>query len=184
MDFTFPDSKRTVTLEGINFLTLSLLRGQYENSFPNKPVLGPDPMEEADYNSNDPVWQEKVKDYNTAKVNYAAAKVVWDNNVAKATWAGIKLYYTSCLTTVDEEAVNKVLKQTAPFMDLKQSIRDGYKELQVPFQEDLMDAYIYLWHVCVSNGSEQSLFGDAIMMGTGPTQEAVQSALFRFRGKI
>jgi len=54
--------------------------------------------------------------------------------------------------------------------------------LNVPMPEDLLDKYIYLFHVCITNQSEQTLFTNMIFSGSAPSQEAVREALFRLRG--
>lgn len=171
MEFTFPDSKRTIETEGVNFLTLSMIRGWYEKNYPGKPEV--------------PVLQiEDVKEPNPKDPDYMQALEEWRTRMNRARWAAVKLYYASGLKTIDEQAVQKAIDSVAKFIDLKQEILDGYSELGVEFQPDLMTKYIYLFHVCITNSSEQTLFENALMGGSGPTQEAVQQALFRLQRPV
>lgn len=171
MEFTFPDSKRTVEIEGVNFLTLTMLRGWYEKNYPGKPEV--------------PTIQiEDVKEANPKDEKYVTALSDWTTQMNKARWAAVKLYYASGLKTVNEPAVQQAIDGVKQFIDLPKEILDGYKELGVDFPPDLMTKYIYLFHVCITNSSEQTLFENALMGGSGPTQEAVQQALFRLQRPI
>lgn len=171
MEFTFPDSKRTVEVDGVNFLTLSMIRGRYEKEYPGKPQVPTIQIDDVvEPNPNDEKYQKDLKE--------------WATRMNMARWAAAKLYYASCLKTIDESAVEKAVRDVSSFIDLRQEVLNGYAELQVPFNPDLMDKYIYLFHVCITNTAEQALFENALLTGSAPTQEAVQQATFRLRGQI
>lgn len=185
MEFTFPDSKRTVELEGVNFLTLTMLRGWYEKNYSGKPEKPVDPMESLpEGDTSDPEFKKKYELYLKEAKEFDGKLSEWTTQMNKARWAAVKLYYASGLKTIDEGAVQSAIDSVAKFIDLKQEILDGYKELGVDFPPDLMTKYIYLFHVCITNSSEQALFENALMGGSGPTQEAVQQALFRLQRSI
>ena len=188
MKFTFPDSGREIEIEGYSNLTASLLRGWYENNYRNKPVEPKDPLEEtSDGNVSSPEFKAKQEQYLKDKDQYAKDLALWTTSMSLARWAGTKLYYASCVVNPDTKAVEKSeykFLKLPPHIDLREAIREGYKELGVEFDEDYMDSYIYLFHVCIASAGDQTLFEDMLMTGSAPTQEAVQTALFRFRGKI
>lgn len=187
MDFKFPDSGRTVEISGVSFLSLTLLRGYYDDTYPGKPVEPVDPMETTeDGIVHTPAFQEKYKEYKAAKDKYDKDFALWTIKVNQAKWLAVKVLYADGVVpeSIDRGAVDAAIKTLAPFMDLKQTILDGYNTLGVPFNDTLMDAYIYLFHVSIATSGDQTLFEDAIMSGSGPTQEMVQQTLFRFRTKI
>jgi len=184
MQFTFIDSGRTIEIGGISFLTLSLLRSHYENTYGVKPVEPKDPLdtlEDGDVKSE--AFKQASEKYQKDKEAYDAALVEWKNVVGKAQWAGTKLLYAKHLKAIDQAAVDHAVEDMQLIgMDLRQMVRDGYAELNVPMPEDLLDKYIYLFHVCITNQSEQTLFTNMIFSGSAPSQEAVREALFRLRG--
>lgn len=187
MEFTFPDSKKTVQIEGVSFLTLSLLRGWFDKTYPGKPVEPIDPLEaSSDGNVNSPEFKEKYEAYKQAKEQYTKDSALWQIKANQAKWAAVKMYYARSVVedSIDKEAIVNVIQQVQPFMNLPQEIVDGYKELGVPFDIDLLDKYIYLFHVCITTTGDQTLFEDALMQGSGPTQEAVQQSLFRLRSSL
>lgn len=171
MEFKFPDSGHTIKLEGVSSFTLGLLRGQYEKDYPGKPVA-PDMKigEVTEKNPNDPDYIKQLDE--------------WTTRMSQARWAAQKLYYASCVVDPDKEAVQKAILLVAPFMSLPETIQAGYSELGVPFAPELMEPYIYLFHVCITNAGEQQLFEDIVYNGTAPTKEAVDSAKFRLLRQV
>lgn len=186
MNFVFPDSKREIEMEGVSFLTLTLLRGWYEQNYPGKPVKPVDPLDTLeDGNVNTPEFKKARDEYLKDQSKYEMDLKNWTGKMNGARWAATKVYYASCLKSeVDKEAVEKAISQVAPFIDLRQAILGGYKEQEIPFDESILDKYIYLFHVCITNSGEQTLFENALMSGSAPTQEAVQQSLFRLLGKV
>lgn len=171
MQVTFPDSKRTIELEGLSFLTVTMIRGWYEKNYPNKPVVPQIKMgDELEDNPNDK--------------EYVAALGVWNTEMNEARWAAQKAYYASCVVEIDTEAVNKAAEKMAPYVNIRETILEGYTELKVPFDPDILDKYIYLWYVCVSNVGEQTILTDSIITGSSSTKEVVDQALFRLRTQV
>lgn len=184
MEFKFPDSGKTVKIEGYNTGLHLIIRGLYDN-LPGKPAEPIDPMEVfVGKSTNTPEFKEAMENYATEKKEYETALAAWQLKAGRARWAAVKQYYASCVREPDQKSVDDAVNSVAPFFDLRQKILDDYKELGVAFDEALMDAYIYLFHACISNSGEQTLFEDSLMAGTAPTQEAVQSTLFRFGRKV
>lgn len=173
MDYTFLDSKRTIKIEGLSFLTISLLRGWYDQNFVGKPDVPTTTI--------DGIVEPNPKDE-----QYLKAFAAWSNSMRQSQWAAVKAYYASCITedSVDHDAVDHAVKSVASVMDLRQTILDGYEELHVQFDPAILDKYIYLFHVCITNSSEQTLFEDAIMIGSQATQEVVAQTMFRYRSKV
>lgn len=176
MQFHFPDSGRDVEVKNLSFLTLSLLRSQYEATFPGKPVVPVKEIKDGD----------EVVDRVDDKENpeYKKAYTEWFTKMSRARWLGTKVLYANAVQAIDQEAVNNLVDETYVLtgIDLRKAIPEGYKEANVRFNTDLLDKYIYLFHLCISNSAEQTLFEDAMMSGSAPTQEEVQTALFRARG--
>lgn len=172
MEYTFPDSKRKIEMERVSFTALSLLRASYESSYPDKPQV---PMLEID----------GVQEPNPADEKYQEALAEWDRSVSRAVWAATQLLYAKKLKEIDLEAVNALVSDLAEVgVDLKQQVRDRFAEYHVPFEDKYMDAYLYLWCICVTDSSESNLFNIEMTRGSQPTQEAVQRATFSFQGKI
>lgn len=187
MEFTFPDSKKTVQIEGVSFLTLSLVRGSFDKNYPGKPVEPVDPLEaSSDGNVNSPEFKEKYEAYKQAKEQFTKDNALWQIKVNQAKWAAVKLYYAAHVkeSSVDHNAVVDAEAQAKPFIDLRGEILDGYQELGIYFDTDLMERYIYLFHVCITTTGDQTLFENDLMQGSGPTQEAVQQSLFRLRSPL
>lgn len=173
MEFTFPDSKRTVKIEGLSFLTISLLRGWYDQNFVGKPIV---PTTTIDgITEPNPKDEQYLKDFAT-----------WSTSMRQSQWAAVKAYYASCITddSVGPAAVEHAVKSVSSIMDLRQTILEGYSELHVQFDPAILDKYIYLFHVCITNNGEQTLFEDAIMIGSQATQEVVAQTMFRYRSKV
>lgn len=173
MEFKFPDSGRTVKIEGLSFLTISLLRGWYDQNFAGKPTVPT--ITFGDVTEPNPKDEQYVKDL-----------AVWSSSMRQSQWAAVKAYYASCITddSIEPEAVEQAVKSVSSIMDLRQTILDGYNELHVQFDPSILDKYIYLFHVCITNSSEQTLFEDAIMLGSQATQEVVAQTMFRYRSKV
>lgn len=170
MEFTFPDSGKTIKVEGLSYFTLSMIRGKYDN-YPGKPEV---PM----------VTIDKVTEPNPKDEAYVKAMTEWGLKMSNARWAAQKLYYASCIRDIDQAAVDEAIEKVKLWVDLPAAIKAGYEELGVPFEDKLLSAYIYLYHVCMTNSAEQSLFEDMVWSGSGPTQEAVQAAHFRLRTQV
>lgn len=170
-EFTFPDSGRTVKMERVGFTTLSLLRAHYEQATNHKPVVPQITLDGiTEDNPNDP--------------NYKEAKQEWDSRVAARVWLATRMLYAKHVIpqSVDQEAVATVKQELADLgADLPSLIHDEYAKLQVPFNDAYLDAYIYLWHVCIQTSAESSLFHGEMSVGSKASQEAVQEALFRLR---
>lgn len=183
MQFSFPDSGRTVEIEGISFLTLSLLRGHYESTYGVKPVEPKNPLdtlEDGDVNSEG--FKQKKDQYDKDKEAYDKALTAWKDEMGKAQWAATKLLYAKHLKHIDQAAVDALVEDMQTFgMNLREDIKAGYAELKVPLPDDLLDKYIYLFHVCITNQSEQALFTNLVFSGSASSQEAVREAYFRLR---
>lgn len=171
MEIEFPDSKKKVVLEDVSFVNTTLIRGQYEKNFPNKPVVPTIQIQDA-------------TEPNPKDEKYVAALAQWQTKLEQAQWAAVKLYYAACVTNTNSDAVKKYISKVSAFIDLPATIREGYADLGVPFDEALMEPYIWLFHICITNASEQSLFQDAVLSGSAAAQEAVRSAIFRFGSKV
>lgn len=176
MEFTFPDSGRTVELERVPFTTLALLRAHYEISYPNKPtppfteIKDGDEVVERIPNESDP--------------EYLKAKSAWTLRMTSARWAAEKELYAKCVRKVDAEAVQHAVEAVQDFMDLRAEILKGYADLDVPFESSVLDQYIYLWHVCITSSSEQSIFQNWMQMGSQSSQKVVEEYLFRLRSQV
>lgn len=187
MKYTFPDSGYSIELQGFNTGTHMLIRGHYEQSYPGKPQPPLDPLEVyAGKPTNTDEFKALNEVYQTELKQYEVDLTTWQNKMSVARWAAVKVYYASCVTdeSVNEEAVNKAIADVKSYIDLPQTILDNYRDLGVPISSDNLTKYIYLFHVCISNSGEQTLFEDMLMAGTAPTQEAVRSTLFRFGRKV
>lgn len=188
MKFIFPDSGKTVEIDGYSSLTAAQIRGWYEANYPNKPIAPTDPLEELeDGKVNTPKFKKAEEAFKKDSEQFVKDNALWTVRMRQAQWAGMKLYYASCVMNIDKAEVDKVvdrLLEVPPYINLRETIKSGYAELQVPFPEKYMDNYLYLFHVCISSSGDQTLFENALMLGTTPTQEAVDSALFRLRGKV
>lgn len=184
MRYTFPDSGHSIELQGYSTSTHMLIRGHYEESYPNKPQPPLDPLEVfAGKPTNTDEFKQLNEVYQTELKQYEVDLTTWQNKMGVSRWAAVKAYYASCVTdeSVDEQATNKAIEDVSTYLDLPQTIIGNYRDLQVPLSSDNLTKYIYLFHVCISNSGEQSLFEDMLMSGTAPTQEAVRSTLFRPR---
>jgi hypothetical protein len=170
---TFPDSGKTVEIERVSFLTLSLLRAHYEREYEGKPAV---PMLQID-DTTEPNPNDEA---------YKKALSLWETKMRQAQWLASKVLFAKGVVTesIDADAVQKAIDDVAPFMNLEREILDGYKELGVPFDMQYMNAYIYLFHVCITNASEQSLLQTEMISGSGAASEAVQNAVFRVRTQI
>lgn len=184
MQFTFPDSGKTIEIERVSFTTLGLLRAHYETHFPNKPIEPRDPLEEnGDGNVSSDEFKAKRQKFLEAKEQYEKDLTAWQTKVTRATWKATQLMYARHLKGYDADSVAQVEKDAQEFgMNLREQVTAEYADAQVPFDESLMDKYIYLWHCCITTSAESSLFHSEMTLGSKPTQEAVQKSLYFFRG--
>jgi len=183
MKFTFPDSGRTIEMDGISFLSIAQIRGYFEKNYPGKPVYPKDPLEE---HPDQTPTREEMEAYQKAKESYETAYNLWQERMRNAQWAAIKAYYASCVKpeSVVKEDVQRAIDSVKNYVNLPEAILAGYESLGVPFDPSLMERYIYLFHVCISNSSEQVLFENAIGNGSTPTRELVEQMFFRLRTKV
>lgn len=183
MEFTFPDSGKKIEIERVSFTTLGLLRAHYEVSYPNKPVEPRDPLEDNnDGDVSSDSFKEKRKEYLAAKEQYEKDLATWQQKVTRATWKATQLMYARHLKEFDIASITRVEKDAHEFgMNLREQVLQEYRDANVPFDESLMDKYIYLWLCCITTSAESNLFHSEMTIGSKPTQEAVQKSLYLFR---
>lgn len=192
MEITFPDSGRKVVLEGVSNSTLSLLQAKFEKNFGNKPEFAlQDPLEEvADGDTSSAEFKQRRNEYLEQKAVHDEQLAKWQGDVRSIRWAAAKLYYAMAVQQPDIDAVNKEIEKNRLLVDLPQAIIEGFVELGIPeartifADPQMMQNYIYLWHVCITNTGEQSLFTNSTNFGSQQTREAVAEALFRIRSQI
>lgn len=174
--FKAADSGREVKLEEVAFSTSSLLRAFYERTTKDKPEP---PVKEI----KDVVTGEVVERVpNTQDAGYIVAKSVWDARVNQRSYLARKILITQALKDKpDEAAVAREVERTEAVtgMDLREAIRGAYHDAEVPFDDALMDAYIFLWQIVLTNSGEQSAFFDRVNNGSQMAQDAAADARFR-----
>ena len=174
MEYTFPDSGRKIEIERVAFTTLSLLRAHYENNLNHKPV--------APFKKDNEGELTDLPDEKDPK--YVEALNQWNTGVQHAVFLATKVLYVKHLKSeVDFAALKELEDETKELgIDMRKEVREEYAKAGVPFDESLMDKYLYLYCVCVTNVAESQLLNQWMSYGSQPTQEAVQRALYSFRG--
>lgn len=173
VDITFPDSKRTVTLERVPFTTGSLLRSHYEELEPKPSV--PNFVDREGKDLDEP---------NPNDTKYLIAVRERRQKLDTVVWAAQQLLYAKHLKSeVDIEAVKQAIDDFKTLgIDMTAQIRKEFADYRVNFDDNYMDAYIYLFHVCITNANERNLLTSVMTIGSKESEAAVQEAVKTFRG--
>lgn len=152
--FTFPDSGREIELQRVSPFALRSAYAHYDKQhqpqIPNK-VIEQNINGEIDRveipNPNDPTYLSELETWVT-KQPYAHTLI---NNYLYAL-RGLK-------SEPDHEAVEELLLDL-PFI-WEDAIAE-YAQFDVDFDPKVKDAYVFLWHVCVSTNQDLVAFYDTI----------------------
>lgn len=198
--FTFPDSKITIKIERVSYIVLEMMGAAYQSSYPNKPTLPTKKIFDSEGNLTtevdlplDPeilraelkkdlddatkqVVEQDLKDITT----YLELKRKWDIEVNAAHWQATRLLYAKHLISEpDREAVRRVAEESTQFgLDIRKQTLELYAKHGVPFDEQYMDRWLYLWTVCVTSVYDSSALNTWMQTGSSEARQAVRQALF------
>lgn len=190
------DSGIEFDIRRVSFIQLEMLSSMYQSSYPNKPkppvkeiIVEGEVVDIVELSLDVEVLERELKKATDAnkellqqdldKVNtYLKAKAKWDADASAAQWQATRLLYAKHLESpIDQAAVDRVVKENQEFgSDLRQQIRDLYAKYDVPFDEDYMDKWIYLWCVCITSVYDSGALNTWMQTGSQEARQVMRQA--------
>lgn len=202
MKLTLPDSGTEIDIERVPLTFLEMIEAGYDKDYPNKPAIPTKKIRDTQGNVTATISMptdtrlilEELKKPNLSSelrdslmedldqiTAYTKAKEAWDTEVREAKVQMWRYLYAKNLNPecVDLSLVQKAIKDASDFqIDLPQQILDTYAEHNIPFDESVMERWIYLWMVAARSATDSGYLNTWMRIGSKEARQAAAQALF------